>query len=75
MLMVGVSIAQRTLGEDGDVSKDVEECQPGPHICCCPQIVGAEKKINFQIRPYYVFGSNFNLLKTTMNVNRRPTAM
>ena len=58
MLMVGVSIAQWALGEDGDISKDVEECQSGPHICCCPQIVGAEKGTKHsckQIRPYHVF--------------------
>ena len=70
MLVVGVPVSQGALGEDGDVGEHVEESQPGPHVCRRTQVVGAER----EVRPKYNF-NNFNLLKTTMNVRRRPTAM
>ena len=70
VLVVGVPVSQGALGEDGDVGEHVEESQPGPHVCRRTQVVGAER----EVRPKYNF-NNFNLLKTTMNVRRRPSAM
>ena len=49
MLVVGVPVAQGALGQDGDVGEDVEESQPGPHVCCRAQVIGAER----EVRPEY----------------------
>ena len=70
MLVVGVSVAQGALGQDGDVGKDVEESQARSYICGCSKVVGAgifAEEVN------WIWVNISNLLKTTMNVNRRPT--
>ena len=52
--MVGVPIAKGTLGEDGDVGENVEESQASPHVCCCPQIVGAKKRYRGSICDHFL---------------------
>ena len=72
MLVVGVPVAQGALGQDGDVGEDVEESQARSYVRGSSEVVGAGI---FAEEVTGTLADSSNLLKTTMNVNRRPTAM